>query len=111
MLPKPQRLNLKKEFQNVSRGKRTETASMKLMFKTGDQKQPLVGISMSKKVFHKAHDRNKAKRKASDAVQRIYIRLRKDLNLVIMPKPGISTKNPDELVEELKSVKDLYSAD
>jgi ribonuclease P protein component len=110
MLPKSQRLNLKKDFIPVSKGKRVETVSLTLMFKAGENSLPLVGIALAKKNFRKAVSRNKAKRKASDAVQVVYKRLRKDLNLVIMPKPRILTQNIESLVKELEDVKDLYSS-
>jgi ribonuclease P protein component len=108
MLPKPQRLNLKKEFNFVSQGKKVETPSMRLMLRFGENKKALVGVALIKKNFHKAVARNKAKRKASDAVQTLYGKLRKDLNLIVMPKVQILKKSVEELKGELESVKDLY---
>jgi ribonuclease P protein component len=111
MLPKSQRLNLKKDFSFVIQGKKTETPSMRLMYRVGENEIALVGIALAKKNFRKAVARNKVKRKASDAIQVHYERLRKDLNLVIMPKPEILKKRTEELTKELESVKDLYLAD
>ena len=82
---------------------------MRLMLRFGENKKALVGVALIKKNFHKAVARNKAKRKASDAIQTLYGKLRKDLNLIIMPKVQILTKNIEDLKGELENVKDLYS--
>jgi len=108
MLPKSQRLNLKKSYNFVSVGKRVETANMRVMFREGENEVPLIGIALTTKYFKKATLRNRAKRLVSTAIQTLYPRLRKGLNLVIMPKSQILDKKPEQLVEELKNVKDLY---
>lgn len=72
---------------------------------------PQVGIAMKTADFKKAHDRNRARRLASAAVEKFYPYLRKGLNLVIMPKPGALKKTSEELLEELRHVKDIAAAD
>jgi len=81
---------------------------MRVMFREGENEVPLIGIALTTKYFKKATLRNRAKRLVSTAIQTLYPRLRKGLNLVIMPKSQILDKKPEQLVEELKNVKDLY---
>lgn len=111
MLPKHQRLNLKKSFTFVAGGRKRETAHLKLFFRTGVNEFPLVGIALAKKSFSKAHDRNRAKRLTAAAIQLVYPDLIRNLNLVIMPKRGVLEVSSDEIGEELTGVKDLYSVD
>ena len=108
MLRKSQRLNLKTSFKLVQSGRRTETPSLRLMWRSGESEMPLVGIALTKASFRKAHERNRAKRLAATAIQQLYPRLRKGLNLVIMPKAGILAKSADQLISELEDAKDLY---
>lgn len=108
MLPKSQRLNLKKGFSFVSAGKRVELPSMRVLFRDGDNQAALVGIALTTKYFKKSTLRNRAKRLASTAIQNLYPRLRKNLNLVIMPKSQILDQTVEKLAEELEGVKALY---
>jgi len=110
MLPKSQRLNLKKDFKWVAAGQKKDTSSFKLMWKLSDQAFPRVGIALNSTSFKKAVERNRARRLTSTAIQNLYPSLHKNLNLVIMPKPGILEKSPLELEQELKDVKDLYNS-
>lgn len=108
MLPKYKRLNLKTDFKAVVRGTRVETTRFKLFFirrktsfihqNTGIAK---VGISMSKQDFKKATLRNKARRLASSAVEKIYNDLPAGMNLIIMPKGQVLESGKQELVNEL----------
>jgi len=108
MLAKSQRLNLKNSFKFVQAGRRLETPSLRLMWREGENIEPLVGIALTKAAFKKAHERNRARRLASSAIQTLYPNLRKGLNLVIMPKTGILAKSVDQLINEIKNAKDLY---
>ena len=109
MLPKSQRLNLKTSFKWVASGKHLQTPSFKLMVKFSDNPLPLVGIALSKDQFKKAVDRNRARRLTSKAIEGLYPSLLNRLNLVIMPKAVVLEKSPDQLSNELKNVKDLYT--
>ena len=111
MLPKEKRLNLKKNFNFVVSGRKTETPSLRLYFRKGENQDPLVGIALAKKNFRKATERNKAKRLTSRAIESLYQNLRKGLNLVIMPKREVLQRDQEVLKEELESVKDLYTVD
>lgn len=109
MLPKPQRLNLKKTFKWVAAGRKTETLSLKLFYRAGNNPQALVGIATSKNYFKKSHQRNRAKRLASKAVEEVYPTLPNNLNLVIMPKAEILEKSSQEVSEELKNVQYIFN--
>lgn len=101
MLSKDKRLNLKTEFKSVVRGKRVETPNFKLYFIIQDKSIPRVGISLSKKNFNKATLRNRARRLASVAIERIYGDLPEGLKLIIMPKGQILESNNLDLTEEI----------
>ena len=111
MLPKRSRLNLTKDFSFVSSGKRLETANFRLVFKNGQNDHPLVGVALTKKSFRKASLRNRARRLSSEAIQRLYPRLKENLNLVIMPKSQILSQKVEDLTKELEGVRDLYQPD
>lgn len=111
MLSKSHRLNLKKSFTFVTAGKKRELENVKIFYRLGENEQPLVGIALTKKNFHKAHDRNRAKRLVSSAIEKVYPHLIHNLNLVIMPKVTVLQKASDELIKEFEDVYDLYSSD
>lgn len=108
MLSKERRLNLKKEFKWVAAGKKVYTERFKIMYRYGENPQPLVGIALSSQYFRKANKRNRARRLTSKVVENAYGKLRKDLNLVIMPKPEVLNTKQENLSQELEHVKDLY---
>ena|SRR5258708_17206727 len=108
MLPKSKRLNLKKNFKFVADGRKIYTQSFKIFYRLGENPQPLIGVAVSKSNFNKAHDRNKAKRLAFQAVEKVYERLLKNLNLVIMPNSKVLSESVDQLIRELENAKDLY---
>lgn len=109
MLPKDKRLNLKKDFNWVSQGSKVITDDFKLMYRDGSNNKPLVGISISSKVFKKATLRSKVKRITADSIQVVYPGLRKNINLVIMPKVTIFSKSIENIIKQLKDVKGIYN--
>ncbi len=108
MLPKNKRLNLKKNFKWAASGKKAESTNFKIFAKEGENKEPLVGVAVSSSVFKKSTLRNKAKRISFKAIEISYSHLRKDLNLVIMPKIGVLETPINELADELKALSFLY---
>jgi len=102
MLPLSKRLNLSKDFKWVVKGQRRETESLKLFSKEGENITARVGISISKQYFKKAHDKNKAKRKVSKAIETLYPTLTNNLNLIIMPKSNVLEIAPERLLEEIR---------
>lgn len=112
MLPKPARLNLRKDFKWVASGKKLESRFMALFLKTGENTFPRIGIATSSKVFKKAHKRNRARRLVSSAFESIFDRLPSTINIVALPKQHIlEVKSQDvlsDLEEILKNEKIIY---
>lgn len=104
MLPKPQRLNLKKDFKWVAAGKKIESKSFKLFTKIGENELARVGIALSGKSFKKAVDRNRARRLTSQAFQELYLKLPSTINIVALPKVGILDVKSEDLFLELEKI-------
>lgn len=108
MLPKSQRLNLKKDFKWVTSGKKIEATYMRLFLKTGENLPaggPKVGIAISSQVFKKATLRNRAKRLVSAAFESIVHHLPSTINIVTLPKAGIlDVKFKDVLLDLEKAL-------
>lgn len=100
MLPKSQRLNLKKDFKWVAAGKKVETKYAKLFVRFGSNEFPKIGIATSTKVFPKSTQRNRARRLISSAFQSTIYYLPPAINIVALPKAGIlSVKSGDVLLD------------
>ncbi|MBI2020431.1 ribonuclease P protein component [Candidatus Daviesbacteria bacterium] len=100
MLPKPQRLNLKKDFKWVSAGKRIDTKYMKLFIKMGDNLSARVGIAVSAQIFKKATQRNRARRITSTVFESLYAKLPSNINIVALPKDRVlEVKSGDILLD------------
>lgn len=100
MLPKHQRLNLKEDFKRVASGQKLETKYLKLFVRVGENQMPKVGIATSSKSFKKAVERNRARRLTSAAIELLYNRLPKNINIVALPKAGIlNVKSGDVLLD------------
>ncbi len=108
MLPTTKRLNLKKEFSRVIKGRRLETAHFILYFSSSEMEFPRVGISIRSKNFGKAHNRNKARRITSQVIQDLYQNLPKKSDLIIMPKSGVLDSEIGLLGKELDNVLGRY---
>ena len=107
MLPKPARLNLKKDFKWVASGKPLDTKFAKLFFRMGENQTPRIGIASSSKTFKKATDRNRARRLISAALQSIFYYLPSNINILALPKQAaLSVKSGDILLELTEKLKD-----
>lgn len=106
MLPTHQRLNLKTEFSRVIKGRRIETPHFIVYLKTTDSDILRVGISIRTKNFGKAHNRNRARRLTSQAIQNLYDDLPKKRDLIIMPKSGLLEIPVVSLTKEIAHVLD-----
>lgn len=104
MLPKPQRLNLKKDFKWVAAGKKLESKYLKLFVKMGDNQMPKVGIAISSKVFSKATDRNRARRLVSAVFEVLYPKLPKTINIVALPKAGVVGVKSGDIVLDVEAI-------
>ena len=103
MLPKSQRLNLKKDFKWVASGRKLETKYLKLFIKLGENEKPRIGIALSSKNFKKATDRNRAKRVTAQAFQSIYSTLPNNINIVALPKIGVLDVKSGEVLSDLEA--------
>ncbi len=100
MLPKPARLNLKKDFKWVASGKKIDTKYLRLFLIVGENDLPRVGIAVSSKNFKKASDRNRARRLTSAAFESLYSSLPSTINIVALPKMGVlGVKSGDVLLD------------
>ncbi len=106
MLPKHHRLNLKTDFSRVIKGRRIETPHLIFYLRSNDSELLRVGISIRTKNFGKAHNRNRARRLTSQAIQNIYDSLPKKQDLIIMPKSGVLDIPVDSLTKEIANVLD-----
>ena len=102
MLPKSQRLNLKKDFKWVAAGKKVETKYLKLFIRRGENKEPRVGIAVSSTIFKNSTQRNRARRLASQAFQSTYYLLPTTINIVALPKKGILDVKSSEVLLDLR---------
>lgn len=107
MLPKYQRLNLKKDFKWVASGKKLETKYLKLFIRMGDNPpagRPRIGIAVSSKTFKKATDRNRVKRLVSQAFQSTINLLPSTINIMALPKASILSVKSGDILLDLEQV-------
>lgn len=108
MLPKSKRLNLKKDFKEMVSGQRFNSGYFTLYIKHSEDIDPKIGVALAKKNFKSAVLRNKAKRICFQIFQNHYSNLRRNINLVIMPKAAILEKPLIDVEKELLNVKGLF---
>lgn len=101
MLSKKNRLNLKTEFKSVISGRKLETKYTTLFFKYRESADKKVGIAVPSRVFKKAHDRNRARRTVSAALEVIFPNLKPGLNIIVLPKPGVLEVKSTNVTEDL----------
>jgi ribonuclease P protein component len=104
VLPKSQRLNLKTDFKWVASGKKLEGRHAKLFIKFGENNSPRIGIATSSKVLKNATDRNRARRLISQSLQSLYNLLPPTINIVALPKAGVSEVKSENVLEDLKTI-------
>ncbi len=100
MLPKSQRLNLKKDFRWVASGKKFEGKYLKLFIKSGLNSSAKIGIALSRKDFPQANDRNRAKRLAAGVFQKFINLLPPSINIVVLPKTSISGVKLQDVIQD-----------
>lgn len=104
MLPKEKRLNLKKDFKWVSSGTKIENNLVKVFYKSNSNECPKIGISLSKKTFKKAVERNRARRLVSKALENMYNKLPGGINIVVLPKEGVLKMSSEELIKSINEI-------
>lgn len=106
MLPRSERLNLKKDFKWVASGEKLETRYLRLFFRFGTNTSPKIGIATSSNIFKNASQRNRARRLASQAFQSTIYHLPSTINIVALPKADIlSVKSSDVLLDLKQALK------
>ncbi|MDP3974098.1 MAG: ribonuclease P protein component [Candidatus Daviesbacteria bacterium] len=114
MLPKSNRLNLKKDFKRVASGRKLESKYLKLFIKEGENHPPAksnlapaggarIGVAISSKTFKNATDRNRAKRLVFQAFQTIISGLPPTINIVALPKIGVLKVKSADVLSDLKN--------
>ena len=103
MLPKPKRLNLKKDFKWVAAGKKIDSKYAKLFIRIGDNINPRIGIAVPSSQFKKATQRNRARRIVSVALEPLYAKLPKSINIVALPKTAIDNVKSGEVLLDLEA--------
>ena len=107
MLPKPNRLTKKKDFERViKQGKGVGGVFLILKFVKQGLSENRVGFVVSKKISNKAVVRNKVKRRLREAVRMSLSNLKPGYDLVFFTKKGIEEK---EFVEIEKVIKQLLT--
>jgi len=106
MLSKKNRLNKKRDFENVFRkGKSFKEDLLLLKITEGKTSQSRFGLIVSKKISKKATIRNKLKRRISELVGKEIKNLPKSMDIVIVTFPGIEKK---DFLEIEKIIKKLF---
>ena len=109
MLPRKNRLNLKKDFKWAASGKKIASKFAKLFIRVGDNQFPRIGIAVSSSLFKKANERNRARRVISASLESLYSKLPQSINIVALPKVAVlDVKSGDillDLEEKLKNEK------
>lgn len=103
MLPKLQRLNLKKDFKYVASGKKIEGKYLKIFIRVGTNTSPRIGIATSTKVFKNASQRNRARRLTSAAFQTTNYQLPTTINIVALPKAAILLVKSSDVRKDVES--------
>ena len=102
MLPAQNRLNKKKDFQQVfQKGKGIKEDSLIFKWAPNKFKVSRFGFVVSKKVSKKAALRNKIKRKLKEKVRKELGHLKRGIDGVIIVSPKITRKNHQELTGTL----------
>ena len=105
MLAKKNRLNKKKDFENVfKRGKsfKEDFLILKLLQKNSNQIR--FGFIVSQKISKKATLRNKIKRRISELVRQRLGKLEKGMDAILIAVPGMETKDFWEIEEGLEKL-------
>lgn len=106
MLPKINRLNKKKDFEDVfkkGKGYKEEFLVLKIL-KKNSFNPPRFGFIVSQKVSKRATVRNKIKRRLRALVGQRLLKFKKGINAIIITLPGIEKKNFQEMEEVLEKM-------
>lgn len=105
MLPKPNRLKKKKEFERVlRRGKGLKEDFLVLKVIKNNLLRTRVGLIVGKKVSKKATLRNKIKRRLKALIMAKISEIEKGFDIILIAKPGLEHKDFWEIAEILNTL-------
>jgi len=107
MLPKKNRLDLKREFLQIKKSGRIiggESFNFLFQKKATNFCPPVFAFVVSKKIEKKATKRNKIKRLLSEAVRSFLIQIRPGVKGVFLVKKEILGKNLTEIKTEIENI-------
>lgn len=81
-----------------------ESRYLKVFIREGENTEPKLGIAVSSKTFSKASERNRARRLTSAAFEILYTNLPKGINILVLPKAGISEVKSQDVLSDLESL-------
>ena len=104
MIPRRGLISLKEEFPRIRReGKLYDSASFSFLLSFGSKNaQPQCAFIVSKKISMKSVVRHDVKRKLAGAVGKFLPRMKKNVQLVVLPKQKVVGASRSELEEEMK---------
>ncbi len=103
MLPKKNRLKKRKEFQLVfERGKFFESNFLKIKLKPDFEQGKKVAVVAPVKVFRKAVERNKIKRKLREAVRPLLKEIPEKTAFILIAKKELSDKSVEQIKKDIK---------
>jgi ribonuclease P protein component len=102
MLSAESRLRKKRDFQMVlKKGKSVSQEFFLLKFGTNGLAESRFGFLLSKKSFKKAWLRNRVKRVVSEIVRQNLKEIKKGIDMVIIPRPGIEKESTEQVKKRL----------
>lgn len=105
MLPKPNRLTKKKDFQVVfQNGKSVKSRFLYFKILKNNLKKSRFGFVVSKKVSNKANQRNKIKRRLRSIVLNNLTRVKKPVDVIVIALPGITKEKFSDIKEAVTKV-------
>jgi ribonuclease P protein component len=105
MLPKRNRLKKKADFKKVfKKGKSCKNKYLFLKKVENNLNQSRFGFLISKKNFRKSVQRNKIKRRLSDLIKTELPKIKGGLDIIIIPKADLETKNFKEIREIISEI-------
>ena len=105
MLGRKNLIPLKKEFSRIRKeGRLYDSPSFGLLVSFGSKFGSQAAFIVSKKINKRSTVRHEVKRKLSDAVSPLLLRIAKNLELVFLAKQKATTATREELKKEVESV-------
>jgi ribonuclease P protein component len=105
VLAKKYKLHLKKDLDLVyKKGRRLGTSSLSISFVITKDEISKFAVFVPKKIFKKAHDRNKAKRRIFELIRTNYDNFPNNLAIIFFAKKEVIDKDFDLLQKEIEEI-------